>query len=308
MISSMTGFARESGATQGVTWAWELKSVNGRGLDVRVRAPAGYEAIGEEARKAVSGVVSRGTVNLSLMVQRGGDAKAMPRINAEALAAAHRDAMALAGALGLSPPSMDALLQLRGVVEAAEPDTLPSAELTAGIGAGALKAASALAAARGALKAASALAAARREEGAALRRILEGQIDRVELLVRQVADHPARTPEAIRARLQEQVQALLDGANAPGFDHVRLHQEAALLATRADVREEIDRLMAHVAAVRSLLAEGGPIGRKLDFLAQEFGRESSTLCAKANHVELSRVGLELRTVIDQFREQVQNVE
>lgn len=295
MISSMTGFARESGATQGVTWAWELKSVNGRGLDVRVRAPAGYEAIGEEARKAVSGVVSRGTVNLSLMVQRGGDAKAMPRINAEALAAAHRDAMALAGALGLSPPSMDALLQLRGVVEAAEPDALPSAELTVGIGAGALKAA-------------SALAAARREEGAALRRILEGQIDRVELLVRQVADHPARTSEAIRARLQEQVQALLDGANAPGFDHVRLHQEAALLATRADVREEIDRLMAHVAAVRSLLAEGGPIGRKLDFLAQEFGRESSTLCAKANHVELSRVGLELRTVIDQFREQVQNVE
>lgn len=295
MISSMTGFARESGATQGVTWAWELKSVNGRGLDVRVRAPAGYEAIGEEARKAVSGVVARGTVNLSLMVQRGGDAKAMPRINAEALAAAHRDAMALAGALGLSPPSIDALLQLRGVVEASEPDTLPSAELTAGIGAGALKAA-------------SALAAARREEGAALRRILEGQIDRVELLVRQVADHPARTSEAIRARLQEQVQALLDGANAPGFDHVRLHQEAALLATRADVREEIDRLMAHVAAVRSLLAEGGPIGRKLDFLAQEFGRESSTLCAKANHVELSRVGLELRTVIDQFREQVQNVE
>lgn len=295
MISSMTGFARESGATQGVTWAWEFKSVNGRGLDVRVRAPAGYEAIGEEARKAVSGVVSRGTVNLSLMVQRGGDAKAMPRINAEALAAAHRDAMALAGALGLSPPSMDALLQLRGVVEAAEPDALPSAELTVGIGAGALKAA-------------SALAAARREEGAALRRILEGQIDRVELLVRQVADHPARTSEAIRARLQEQVQALLDGANAPGFDHVRLHQEAALLATRADVREEIDRLMAHVAAVRSLLAEGGPIGRKLDFLAQEFGRESSTLCAKANHVELSRVGLELRTVIDQFREQVQNVE
>lgn len=295
MISSMTGFARESGATQGVTWAWELKSVNGRGLDVRVRAPAGYEAIGEEARKAVSGVVARGTVNLSLMVQRGGDAKAMPRINAEALAAAHRDAMALAGALGLSPPSIDALLQLRGVVEAAEPDALPSAELTVGIGAGALKAA-------------SALAAARREEGAALRRILEGQIDRVELLVRQVADHPARTSEAIRARLQEQVQALLDGANAPGFDHVRLHQEAALLATRADVREEIDRLMAHVAAVRSLLAEGGPIGRKLDFLAQEFGRESSTLCAKANHVELSRVGLELRTVIDQFREQVQNVE
>lgn len=295
MINSMTGFARESGATQGVTWAWELKSVNGRGLDVRVRAPAGYEAIGEEARKAVSGVVARGTVNLSLMVQRGGDAKAMPRINAEALTAAHRDAMALAGALGLSPPSMDALLQLRGVVEAAEPDTLPSAELTAGIGAGALKAA-------------SALAAARREEGAALRRILEGQIDRVELLVRQVADHPARTSEAIRARLQEQVKALLDGANAPGFDHVRLHQEAALLATRADVREEIDRLMAHVAAVRSLLAEGGPIGRKLDFLAQEFGRESSTLCAKANHVELSRVGLELRTVIDQFREQVQNVE
>ena len=295
MISSMTGFAREAGATQGVTWAWELKSVNGRGLDVRVRAPAGYEAIGEEARKAVSAVVARGTVNLSLMVQRGGEAKPTPRINAEALAAAHRDALALSAALGLSPPSMDALLQLRGVVEAAEPDALPSPELSAGIGAGALKAA-------------AALAAARREEGAALRRILEGQIDRVELLVRQVADLPARTPEAIRARLQEQVQALLEGANAPGFDHVRLHQEAALLATRADVREEIDRLMAHVAAVRSLLAEGGPIGRKLDFLAQEFGRESSTLCAKANHVELSRVGLELRTVVDQFREQVQNVE
>lgn len=293
MICSMTGFAREAGTIDGAGFVWELKSVNGRTLDLRVRVPPGYDAIGEEARKATSAAVARGTVNLTLTVQRSEAGRALPRINTEALAAAHKDALEAARMLSLPAPGLETLLQLRGVVDVAEAEIGPTPEFAAAL-------------VKAGARAAAALAAARRNEGEALRSVIHGQLDRMEALVRSVASHPARTPEAIKARLEQQVSALLESAGQ--LDQGRLYQEAALIATRADVREELDRLDAHIAATRTLLQEGGAVGRKLDFLAQEFGREASTLCAKANHVELSRFGLELRTVVDQFREQVQNVE
>jgi uncharacterized protein (TIGR00255 family) len=292
MISSMTGFARVAGTTDGVNWAWEMKSVNGRGLDIRVRPPTGREALGEVARKAASARFSRGTVNINLTMQRDEAARPPARIDMAALRALANVGMAAAAELSLPPPTLDALLQMRGVVLTDAADDALSET-----------AANAVAAAAG--QAVAELAAARSDEGRALSSVIVEQLHAIARIVEAVETHPDRSVEAIRARLSANVAALMAH---DGFDAARLHQEAALLATRADVREELDRLKAHVEAANALLADGGPIGRKLDFLAQEFGREASTLCAKANNVEISRLGLELRTIVDQLREQVQNVE
>lgn len=294
MISSMTGFAREAGSSGAIGFAWEIKSVNGRNLDIRVRVPPGFEAVGEEARKQLAASLSRGAVQVGLTVQRVESRRPGVRINTDVLASLAEALRSLPPSLPFQPATLDGLLQVRGVVEVDDQDDqLLGAELQPAL----LDAAQ---------RAAVALVAARRQEGAALRDLLLAQLTRMQELIAGVEAHPARSPEAIRARLQAQVAALLDGQN--GLDHARLYQEAALLATRADVREELDRLAAHVAASRDMLEQGGAIGRKLDFIAQEFGREASTLCAKANHVELSRIGLELRAIVDQFREQAQNVE
>jgi uncharacterized protein (TIGR00255 family) len=293
-IKSMTGFAREAGTTGPLSWAWELKSVNGRGLEVRVRVPPGFDLSGEEARRLVAGAFSRGQCQLNLTISRNA-ASPRVRVNREAL-----DALVAAlGSLTLPdevrPASLDGILAVRGVIEVEDESADPAEEeavrreLTAG-----------------AAHLVDALARARASEGAALQDVIEGQLGEVARLVEAAENCPARRPEAIRAKLAEQVAALLDGAS--GLDPVRLHQEAALLATRADIREEIDRLRAHVAAARELLAADGAVGRRLDFLAQEFGREANTLCAKANDPSLSRIGLELKAVVEQFREQVQNVE
>jgi uncharacterized protein (TIGR00255 family) len=294
MISSMTGFAREAGTAGSLTWAWELKSVNGRNLDVRVRVPPGFDAVGEEARKQVSAALTRGAVQVGLTVQQVDARRTSVRINTDVLMSLAEAIRTLPPALPFQPATMDGLLQVRGVVEVDDSD---DQDLGAQLQPDLVAAVS---------RAASALALARRQEGAALNEVLRGQLARMRELVGQVEDHPARTVDAIRARLAGQVQALMDGQAS--LDPARLYQEAVLLATRADVREELDRLKAHIDASAALLAEGGAIGRKLDFLAQEFGREASTLCAKANHVELSRIGLELRALVDQFREQAQNVE
>jgi uncharacterized protein (TIGR00255 family) len=294
MISSMTGFAREAGAAGNLNWAWELKSVNGRNLDVRVRVPPGFDAVGEEARKLVSAALTRGAVQVGLTVQRVEARRTAVRINTEVLMSLADAIRALPPGLPFQPATMDGLLQVRGVVEVDDQNeqdlgALLQPDLVATIS-----------------RAADALALARRQEGTVLGEVLSTQLARMRELVAQVEDHPARTVDAIRARLTMQVKAIMDGQAS--LDPARLHQEAALLATRADVREELDRLKAHIDASAALLAEGGAIGRKLDFLAQEFGREASTLCAKANHVALSRIGLELRALVDQFREQAQNVE
>jgi uncharacterized protein (TIGR00255 family) len=291
-IESMTGFARAAGTTGIHGWAWEIRSVNGRGLDLRVRVPPGLEVLAEAARKRLSGAFSRGTLHVNLAVTSdAGPPK--PRINEPVLAALLEAVGKLPGAAGIAPPTYDGLLAIRGVVDYAEEaqDALATLERPA---------------LAGLETAAAALKEARASEGRALEAILHGHLETIARLTGEAEAHPARSNDAIRARIAAQVEALLGAAN--GLDPQRLHQEAALIAVRADIREEIDRLHAHVAALRELLAAGGPIGRKLDFLAQEFGREASTLCAKANDPGLSRIGLELRTVVDQMREQVQNVE
>jgi uncharacterized protein (TIGR00255 family) len=295
MISSMTGFAREAGSHGAVSFAWEMKSVNGRNLDIRVRVPPGFEAVGEEARKLVSAVVTRGAVQVGLMVQRAEARRAAVRINADVLTSLAEALASLPTSLPFQPATLDGLLQVRGVVEVEEPD---EQALGADVQPHLVAAAG---------RAAEALASSRRQEGRTLRDVLAAQLSRMSELVAIVESHPARSAAAIRARLEAQVSALMNGRENT-LDPDRLYQEAALLATRADVREELDRLGAHVDTSRELLDQGGAVGRKLDFLAQEFGREASTLCAKANHVELSRVGLELRAIVDQFREQAQNVE
>lgn len=290
-IESMTGFARAAGTTGVHGWAWEIRSVNGRGLDVRVRVPPGLEILAEAARKRLSGAFARGTLHVNLAVTSDAGPP-RPRVNETVLAALLAAIEALP-ASGIDRPTFDGLLAVRGVVEYADEaqDVLGAVEKPALAG----------------LEAAvEALQEARVGEGRALEAIVLGHVETISRLASEAEHHPARRSEAIRARIAAQVEALLGSAN--GLDPQRLHQEAALIAVRADIREEIDRLHAHVAALRELLAKGGPIGRKLDFLAQEFGREASTLCAKANDPDLSRIGLDLRTVVDQMREQVQNVE
>jgi uncharacterized protein (TIGR00255 family) len=292
-IASMTGFARRAGVTGPYSWAWEIKSVNGRGLDIRARTPAGFDALAEEARQVLARLLTRGQCQLSLSLSR---AAGTPRIkiNEAVLASLVEALSALPQRDNIAPASLDGLLALRGVVEVEEAD---DEALTASLQAELRAAIAPLA---------ETLVAARRSEGQALAQIIEAQFAAMEALVRAAAESPARTPEAIRARLKGQIETLLE--TTASFDADRLHQEAVLIATRADIQEEIDRLRAHIESGRVLLAEGGAIGRKLDFLAQEFGREANTLCSKANDVALSRIGLDLKAVVDQFREQVQNVE
>lgn len=293
-LASMTGFARADGALAGSRWTWELKTVNARGLDVRVRVPAGMEALEAQARADIAARLVRGTCNANLAVVREG-ALPLVKINEPVLESLVAALDVLKSRVDAAPPSLDGLLAVRGVVEIAEPEADEAAR------------AAETKAILGTLGVAlDQLESARRSEGDALERVLNERLDTVERLTQQVEQHPARTPDAIRARLSEQVEALLGAA--PMLDADRLHQEAVLLATKADVREEIDRLYAHVAAARDLLKEGRAVGRRLDFLSQEFGRESNTLASKSNHVSLTAIALELKSVIEQFREQVQNVE
>lgn len=294
-IASMTGFAREAGTTGPFQWAWELKSVNGRNLEIRLRTPPGFDAAGEEARQQVQKALTRGQCQLNLSMTRTAS-PARVRVNQEVLAALVEALGRIDLPDGIRPASVDGLLAVRGVIDVEEDggDEALSAELGSD-----LKAASA--------RAASALAQARDAEGKVLAAVIERQVEVMEQLLRAAEDCPARRPDAIRARLETQI-ALLLGASGSALDRDRLHQEAMLLAVKADIREELDRLRAHIEAARGLLAAGGAVGRRLDFLAQEFGREANTLCAKANDVALSRIGLDLKAVVEQFREQVQNVE
>jgi uncharacterized protein (TIGR00255 family) len=293
-IASMTGFARVQGHHGDVRWAWELRSVNGRNLDLKLRLPFGSEALEPALREAATKRLARGNVQATLTVDRP---RRPPEIRIDtavlaALAAAASDAARLHG---LAPPTADGLLSVKGVVDLVEP--VESEEAQAGLS-------SALAA--GYAEALDALCRARADEGVRLAGVLEGHLAAITALTAAARSHPSRQPEAIRTRLADQIAALLDASSA--LDPQRLAQEAALVATRIDVREEVDRLNAHVAHARRLIAEGGAAGRKLDFLAQEFNREANTLCSKANDREVTEIGLSLKTVIDQLREQVQNVE
>ena len=293
-VMSMTGFARAAGSSAPWRWAFELKTVNAKGLDLRLRMPAPFDRVETEARARLAKALARGTCFGTLAVQREG-AAIEARIDAvalESIAAAARDAAQKAG---LAPPTMDGLLALRGVVETAEAGDDEASIAAACVGA-----------LQSVDEAIAALSVVRRGEGKALAALLSDRLKSIAALVEAADTNPARRPEAVRDRLAESVAALMGSSR--GLDENRLYQEAILLAAKADIREELDRLKTHVGAARALIEEGGPIGRRLDFLSQELAREASTLCAKANDVSLTAQGLELRAQIEQFREQVQNVE
>ena len=293
-LSSMTGFARGHGVAGPYAWAWELKSVNSKGLDLKLRLPPGWDAIEPGVRKAASSVLARGSVFANLTVSRGG-VPPIVRVNEPVLAAVVATLKSLSGKVEAAPPTLDGILALKGVIEVSEAEE-NEAERQA--------AEAAIVACFGA--ALESLAAMRRTEGAALAQVLLSRLSEIAALTARAEVAPGRKAEAIKARLTEQVAALLEASQR--FDPDRLHQEAIMLASKIDIREELDRLAAHVAQGRALIGGGGPIGRKLDFLAQELNRESNTLCAKANDLELTNIGLELKVVVEQFREQVQNLE
>jgi uncharacterized protein (TIGR00255 family) len=293
-LSSMTGFARGHGVAGAYVWSWEVKSVNAKGLDLRFRLGQGWDAIEVPARTLGSEKLSRGTVYGNLTVERKGVVPAV-RVNEPVLAAVLSTLKSLGGKVEAAPPTLDGILSLKGVIEITEEDEREEDHRAAEV-----------AIIAGFEKALAELVAMRCAEGATLGRLLSMRLDEIAALTARAEKAPGRKPEAIKARLAEQVATLLSASER--FDSDRLYQEAVLLAAKADIREELDRLASHVAQAKKLLADGGAIGRKLDFLAQELHRESNTLTAKANDVELTNIGLELKTVVEQFREQVQNLE
>jgi uncharacterized protein (TIGR00255 family) len=293
-LSSMTGFARSHGASGPYTFDWELKSVNAKGFDLRLRLPPGWDELEAHAKKRAGEVLARGTVYANLNVKRA-NALAAVRINEDVLASVIKVAGQLAGKLDAVAPSIDGLLAIKGVIEVVEPEADEEEDEAAK-----------MAAASAFNEALDNLLAMRRREGTTLGQVLSQRMDEIEVLAKKAEASPGRKPEAIRARLAEQVQALLDASDR--FDADRLNQEALLIAAKADVREELDRIASHISQTRELIGKGGSIGRRLDFLAQEFHREVNTCCSKSNDLELTNTGLEMKSVIEQFREQVQNLE
>ncbi|MCY1706365.1 YicC/YloC family endoribonuclease [Pannonibacter sp. SL95] len=294
-LASMTGFARVEGSEGDTRWTWELRSVNGKNLDLRLRLPTGMEELEGELKARAARVLSRGNVSANLSLQRA-QGEAVLSVNEAALEAVLRAIQVLHRRMpDAAPATLDGILAHKGVLELKEPEEDEAAQQAL------LRAVAA-----SFDVALSALADMRALEGESIALVLSAHLDTIEAATRAAEALPARQTEAIKARLKALVEELVDAV--PALDPQRLAQEAALLATKADVREELDRLVAHVSAARKLIADGGPIGRKLDFLAQEFNREANTLCSKSNDVALTAIGLELKAVIDQLREQVQNLE
>ncbi len=290
----MTGFARAQGRSETYSWVWEAKSVNGKALDIRCRVPSGFDRLEMAARKVVGAKLGRGNVNLLLTV----DAQATQgkyRINRDLLEQILALREDLSGTVADGPPTLEGLLGVRGMVEVIEPEE-DGADI-------ATRDTQILETLEGVI---DALAAMRVEEGLRLTQTVVGHLDRIETLLEQAQTAAAAQPEAIYLHLQTMIDELLAGRTDLPED--RLAQEAALIVNRADVREELDRLVAHLASARTLIGTAGPVGRKLDFLCQEFNREANTLCSKASDMVLHGAGLELKSVIDQLREQIQNFE
>ncbi|MEM9223055.1 MAG: YicC/YloC family endoribonuclease [Pseudomonadota bacterium] len=284
----MTGFASRTGEIDGHSFQFDARSVNGRTLDVRMRLPPGYERQEMELRKAVAARFKRGSISISLSLKRP-ETETRYTVNHGQLTSYIDAIQTLAETGAVAAPRADGLLALRGVIEAVQEDDTAAPDL--GVEVEPLL---------------QALEVDRVEEGARIAPLILDQLREMERLRAELDGHPERSPTAIKTRLGRQLADLLSSDAALSAD--RLHQEAALLATRADVREELDRLEAHTAAACYLIEEGGPIGRKLDFLAQELNRETNTICAKAPHHAMTALGLELKAVIEQMREQVQNIE
>lgn len=288
----MTGFARAEGETSGLSWVWEARSVNGRGLDVRCRLPSGLDRLDPIVRADAAKQLKRGNVSVTLTLSKAAGAPpfTVDRAVLDQVLALHTDLM---GRVDRAPPRIETLLQIPGVLDrgglADAIDEKVEKALLAGF-AQMLKR----------------LIGARAEEGARLKTVLLGQVDEIERLTAEAAGAAVLRPEAVKERLRQQVQEILGAV--PALPEDRLAQELALLAAKGDVREELDRLAAHTGQARDMLKEGGAIGRRLDFLSQEFNRESNTVCSKSQDVSLTRIGIALKSVIDQFREQIQNVE
>ncbi len=297
-LQSMTGFARHAAAYQGADGetriTWEVRSVNGKGLDLRLRLPQGLEGVEHPLRSVLARHFARGNFQASLTVERTDDQPPFI-INHAMLSQVLELGSQLQKSHGLAPASVDGILALRGIIDQAQvtQDDAARAGLEAAI----------VAAFEDALKA---IGSARAQEGEALDKILSNHVDTISRLTKEARNDPSRTTDAIKARLIAQVSLLLDSPRE--LDEARLYQEAAFLATKADIQEELDRLDTHVTSARKLLSDGGPVGRKLDFLSQEFNREANTLCSKSNAASVTAIGLELKAVVDQFREQVQNLE
>ena len=293
-LKSMTGFARTDGVHKETSWHWEVRSVNGRSLELRLRLPSGFETLEVGVRGLCQEKLARGNVSITFSLKRE-TGQTQIRLNEAVLGQALAVAQRALAITGLKPARLDTLLAMRGVVEVVEGEDDETARadlaqaLLAGLG-----------------LALAGLLAARLAEGERLESVIARQLAAIGRLVERAASAPARSPQAIAARLAEQL-ARLSETGAP-LDPERLHQEAVLLASKADIREELDRLSAHVAAAQELLKADHPVGRKFEFLAQEFNREANTICSKAGDIETSRIGLELKSVIDQLREQVQNIE
>lgn len=290
----MTGFARASMSIDGTDIAWELKSVNGKSLDARVRLPQGMERLEQPVRRAIQARFKRGNIQAGLIITAA-ETEALPAVNHAFLKQMSDLAAELVRSAGCAPATADGLISIRGVLLA--PDGEQDEKQRKQRDDAVLKVLE---------DALDRLVEARLGEGDALHGILSGALDAIEELTSGAAADPSRSVDRIRQRLADQVTALMEAGT--GFDESRLHMEAALLATKADVREEIDRLNAHIENARTLLNEGGAVGRRLDFLAQEFNRESNTLCSKSNAASLTSIGLELKATVDQFREQIQNLE
>ena len=294
-IHSMTGFARASAHHGNYSWTWEVRSVNGKGLDIRLRTPSGFDALDIPIRKAISNKFVRGNVSVNLNVAHAQEQSGY-QVNHDLL-------RQLVGVMNdmreelpnIAPPSIDALMTLRGVVEPLEQDEseeerdLAHAMIMSNL-----------------IDALDDLVRNRAAEGDRMLAVLQGHINEIEELCTKAEACASAQPAAIKARLVRQLKEVME--DLPDMDEERIAQEAAVLMTKADVREELDRLRAHIEGARDLLAAGSPCGRKLDFLCQEFNREANTLCSKAQDVDLTRIGLDFKAVIDQFREQVQNIE
>jgi uncharacterized protein (TIGR00255 family) len=292
-VSSMTGFASADGIYDNASWLWEIRSVNGKGLDVRLRLPSGFEALEPQVRAASAKALKRGNIQISLNVKEQHSAELV--VNQAALEQVMNIASQLSENTNIEKASVDGILNVRGVLEERQVERSQSdkdkliAEMSVSF-----------------LECLDALVVARQSEGANLTSVLLDQMEQVALKVGAIVADPSRTQDAIRIRLKEQVRNLLE-VNSD-FDEDRLHTEAAILATKADLQEELDRLVTHIKAAKSLIKEGGAVGRRLDFLAQEFNRECNTVCSKSNAGAVTTIGLDLKVIIDQFREQIQNVE
>lgn len=293
-LTSMTGFARRDGEYGRLAWHWEVRTVNAKGLDVRVRLPQGFESIEQRVRETCRKKLSRGSCFVALSVSRD-TGSAEIRLNESALREAANAARKAAELIDADLPRLDGLLSIKGVLEISEPEEDDEERQRQ----------------RDAIvtdleQALELVIEARRGEGARLSQVIQDDLAEVSRLVGIVENAPARSADSIRGRLREQVEKLLESSSS--LDADRLHQEAVMIAAKVDIQEEIERLKAHVEAANELVAATDAVGRRLDFLMQEFNREANTICSKSNDTEISHAGLELKAVIDRLREQVQNIE